>query len=136
MPSIRLDKTIQSSIHPVFINYKTSTGNIEVEATSLANGASRTIQVVIPYSRGGTTADIYGTRDGAVSTLISTGGRAAASAIYSFKSSETATFGTAYTSTNITVSLTITNNTGGAITPNAQTIVISVVQYDAPIASL
>lgn len=132
MPSVKLDKVITSSLHESFKNYETSTDDIVVAATSLANGASRTISVVIPYTRAGTTADIYATR-GTTKTIVSGGGRSAASAVYSFISTETATLDAFYDASNITVSLTITNNTGGSITPTAQTITISVVQYDSPI---
>jgi hypothetical protein len=135
MPNIRIDRVISSSYFPAFINYDNSPDNIVVTATPLADGASRDISVVIPYTRGGTIADIYATR-GSIRTPVNTGGRAAASAIYSFTSSETARFDTIYSSTNITVTLRITNNTGGPITPNAQTIAITVVQYDAPITSV
>jgi len=132
---IRPDKVIQASALGSFINYLTTTDDIIVTATSLANGATRNIAVSIPYSRGGTIADIYATR-GTIRTLVSTGGRASASVVYDFKSTETVAFSVKYTSSAVEVTLSITNNTGGAITPNAQTITISVVQYDAPITSI
>lgn len=135
MPSYKIDKINLSSDFGAFINYANPTGVIEVAATSLANGASRTISTTIGYTRGGTVADIYATRS-TVRTVITGGGRAAASAVYNFKSSETAAFTTTYSSSSITVSLIITNNTGGAITPNAQTITIDLAQYDAPIQSV
>lgn len=131
----KIDRINFSSQYGAFLNYATATDDIVVAATSLANGASRNISVTIPYERGGTTADVYATR-GSVRTLVSTGGRAAATAVYDFKSSETAYFNISYSSSNITVTLTITNNTGSAITPNAQTITISVVQYDAPVTTI
>lgn len=133
MTSIRLDRVIYSSLHPAFLNYADSTGSIVVEATSLANGATRNISTNINFDRGSTVADIYATR-GTIKTLITGGGRAAASVVYNFKSTETATFNTVYTTNGVTVTLSITNNTGGAITPNAQTIEIKLVQYDAPIS--
>jgi len=135
MPSVRIDKVIFSSQFGVFLNYKTASEDMTVSATPLANGATRTITVTIPYTREGTIADIYGTRS-TVRTLLSTGGRAAARAIYSFKSTETATFNISYTSSNIVVNLVIFNGTGSAITPNAQTITVTAVQYDAPITSV
>ena len=132
MLSVKLDKVKYSSLHESFKNYETITDDIVVAATPLANGASRTISVSIPYSRSGTTADIYATRS-TVRSLISCGGRAAANAVYNYVSSETVNLSAIYSSTTITVSLIITNNTGGSITPNAQTITISVVNYDSPI---
>lgn len=134
MPDINLDKVVQSSFHPAFINYHTATDDIVVAATSLGSGSTRSISVSIPYTRGGTIADIYATR-GSVRTPVTGGGRAAASAVYNFKSTEAARFDVSYSSTHITVTLRIINNSGGSITPNAQTITISVVQYDAPISS-
>lgn len=135
MSNVKLDKVVVSSLHPAYINYATLSDDIVISATSLANGATRTISVTIPYDRAGTVADIYATRS-TVKTAVSCGGRAAASAVYNFKSTETARFDVRYSSSNITVSLVIFNGTGGAITPNAQTITISVVQYDAPISDL
>lgn len=132
MPSVKLDKVKKTSLFESFKNYATTTGDIVVAATSLANGASRTISVTIPYTRAGTIADIYATRS-TVRTNVNTSPRAAASAVYSFASSETAELYATYSTTDITVSLVITNNTGGSITPTAQTLTISVVQYDAPI---
>lgn len=132
MLSVKLDKVISSSLHESFKNYATLTDDIVVAATSLPNGSTRNISVVIPYDRAGTTADIYATRS-SVRTLVSTGGRAAATAVYNFKSTETVSLTATYSTSDITVTLSITNNTGGAITPNAQTITISMVQYDSPI---
>ena len=135
MSSIRLDNIIFSTLHEAYKNYETLTDTIVVAATALANGASRTITVNIPYTRGGTRADTYATR-GTLRALVTSGGRSAATAVYNFKSTETVAFGISYSSSNIAVSLTITNNTGGSITPNAQSIVISVVKYEAPIADI
>lgn len=133
--TMRIDKINFSSQYGSFLNYATISDDIVVTTASLANGATRNITVTIPYTRGGTVADIYATR-ASIKTFVSTGGRAAASAIYNFKSTETASFNILYSSSNITVTLSITNNSGSAINPNAQTIKISVVQYDAPIISI
>lgn len=135
MSSIRIDRVIFSTLHEAYKNYETVTDTIVVAATALADGASRTITVNIPYTRGGTRADTYATR-GTLRTLVTSGSRSAASAIYNPISSETVAFGVSYSSSNIAVSFTITNNTGGSITPNAQSIVISVVKYEAPIADI
>ena len=132
MSSIRADKVTFWSSFGAFINYDTTSDDIVVSATPLASGATREISVTIPYTRADTTADIYAER-GSVKTLVSCGGRAAASAIYNYKSTEIARLDTSYSSTEITVTLRITNNTGGSITPNAQTITVTAVQYDAPI---
>lgn len=135
MSSIRLDRVVFSTLHEAYQNYGTGSDDIVVAATPLADGSSRTISVVIPYERGGTRADIYATR-GSVRTLVSTGGRAAASAVYNFKSTEIVRFDTTYGASSITVALVITNDTGSSVTPNAQTITIDVVKYDAPISSI
>jgi len=135
MSSVRIDRINFASLFGAFLNYETASDNIVVATTSLANGASRTTSVTIPYSRGGTVADVYAKR-GSLKTLVTGGGRAAASAVYNFASNETATFNVTYSASNITVALVISNNTGGAISPNPQTITISVVQYDAPITSI
>jgi len=135
MSSVRIDKINFASIFGAFLNYATTISTIVVAATPLASGASRTISVTIPYSRGGTVADIYAKRS-TIKTLITNGGRAAATAIYNRVSTELSTFNVSYSASNITVSLVITNNTIFSITPNAQNIDISVVQYDAPITSI
>lgn len=135
MGSIKIDKVILTSLFGAFINYLTSSSSLVVTATSLANGASRTISTTIPYTRGGTVADIYASSS-TVKTLITGSGRAAAANVYTYTSSEVATFRIDYSASSITVSLVITNNTGGSITPVAQTLDISVVQYDAPITSI
>lgn len=136
MTQIRIDRVIFSSYHEAYQNYDNpAPQNIVVATTSLANGATRNISVTIPYTRANTRADVYATR-GDVKTLVSVGGRAAASSIYQFVSNEIATFDVRYTSTDITVILSITNNTGSSINPIAQTIAISVVQYQAPIAPI
>lgn len=135
MSSIRLDKVAFSTLHEAYKNYLTTTGDIVIATTSLANGASRTTSVVIPYTRAGTRADVYAT-NGSKKTLVTSGGRAAGTAIYTLTSTETVTINTSYSSSDITVSVVVTNNSGGPISPVAQTITISVVQYDAPITTV
>jgi len=132
MASVHLDKVIMTSLFESFKNYLTTTADIVVDATPLADGDSRSISVTVPYTRAGTVADIYATRN-TVRTSVNAGSRSSARAVYNFTSSETARIDSVYSATDITVTLTISNNTGGSITPNAQTITISVVQYDAPI---
>lgn len=135
MPSIRLDKVIFSTFHEAYKNYHTATGSIAVVATSLANGATRTVTATIPYDRGGTRADVYVSGNG-VKTIATGGPRAAGLAVYERTSTETASIFVRYTSTDVLVVLSIFNGTGGSITPIAQTIDVSVVQYEAPIAAI
>lgn len=135
MSNIRLDRIVFSTKHPAYINYETLTDDIVIATTALADGASRTTSVVIPYTRGGTRADIYATR-GTKKTPVTGGSRAAGEAIYNKTSTETVSISANYSSSNITVSVTVSNNSGASINPIAQTITISVVQYDAPISSI
>ena len=133
---IRLDQVVLSSFHEAYQNYDNPLPqNIVIASTPLANGGVRTFSVTIPYSRANTRADVYATSS-SYKTLLSGSGRAAASVIYTYASSEIAWFNVIYSSGEITVTLTISNNTGGSITPVAQTISISVVQYQAPITAV
>lgn len=135
MTSVRLDRLVFSTFHEAYINYDTLEEDIVVEATPLANGATRTISATIPYNREGTRADIYATRS-TIKTIVTGGGRSAASAIYNYQSTEIVRLDISYSTTDIVVTLRITNTTGGSITPNAQTITITAVLYDAPIQTI
>lgn len=137
MPSVRLDKVVFSTFHEAYTNYATQTGVITVANTGIANATSRDQSVSIPYTRGGTRADIYveGSLTG-YKTMANAGTRSAASVVYQFAGLEVATLYIQYSSSVIEVGLRITNNTGATINPPAQTITVTVVQYDAPITSL
>lgn len=137
MASIRLDKVVFSTFHEAYKNYATSSDEIVISPSALANSSSREASVTIPYTRGGTRADIYAT--GSITgfkTLANAGGRASAFIVYDPVSSETATFAIDYNPTEIVVKFIITNNTGGSISPTSQTITIDIVQYDAPITPI
>lgn len=135
MPKIRLDQVIFSTLHPAYLNYRTDEAIMEVDTSSIPDGDTMEQNVVVPTPKVGTRADIYAS-NGTVSTLVSSGGRAAASVVYTYASTEVARIDIEYGSYDIYIYLRITNNTGGPISPPAQTLTFSVVQYDAPISTI
>lgn len=135
MSNVRLDKVLFSTFHEAYKNYATMTDTFNVTAIGVGNGATQNYVVTIPYSRGGTRADIY--LDGnSTKILANASTRLETNDPYQFTSTETASVLIEYTSSSIVVTLSIFNGTGGPITLTAQTITVQVVEYDAPITPI
>lgn len=133
MSNIRLDKVDFSTLHEAPQNYLTPTSPIVISG-NVASGATQSFTATIPYSRSGTRADVY--LDGnSVRVMANAGSRAAGDA-YQFNSTETFSVLVSYSTTTVTVTLSIFNGTGAPITLNTQTITASTVLYDMPIGSL
>lgn len=133
MTNLRLDQVTFSTFHEAPQNYLTAPSSINISG-NIASGATQNFTGVIPYSRSGTRADVY--LDGNNVRVMANAGSRAAGDAYQFKSSETFSVFITYSTTNITVTLSIFNGTGSTITLTPQTIVASAVQYDMPIGSL
>jgi hypothetical protein len=135
MPRIKPDTIVYSNLTEAYLNYDRIPQNITIPADNIADGFSNTYTTVIPYTRNNTRADVYlegnnmrvpanaGYR---ISTQLPT------YTVYQYTSSETVNVKISYSSTAITVSLVVANNTGGPITLISQTIQASAVMYDAP----
>lgn len=133
MTSVRIDKVDFTTLFEAPQNYLTSTAAINISG-SVGAGATENFTGVIAYSRSGTRADIY--LDGnSVKVMANAGSRAAGDA-YQFKSSETFSVLVSYSTTDITVTLSISNGTGSPIALNTQTITASAVLYDMPITAV
>lgn len=128
---IRPDSLIFASILDTYLNYATYTGNIVISGT-VANGASVSFETVITTPKNNTRADIYlQNLNTGIKRPIENGLRLAP---YQNVSTEVCrAFAIFNPSNQITVSLSITNNTGGTITLTNQTIRATIVAYSIPI---
>lgn len=131
--NIRLDQVTFSTLHETPKNYDTLTGDIAVSGT-VADGATSLFTATFPYSRAGTRADVY--LDGNDKRVSASSGARAAGAVYSYSSTEDFSAFVSYSTTDITVTLSIFNGTGSPVTLNSQTITAIVVLIDAPITPL
>lgn len=133
--SMRLDNVLFTTTHESYKNYASPSAPLAIPADVIPNGTGNNYSVLIPYARGGTRADTY--LDGnSVKILANASTRLATGGPYQFKSTETASILVDYDDTNIAVTISIFNGTGGPITLTSQTITVSVVQYDAPITPI
>jgi len=130
---LRLDKVLFSTLHESYKNYDTVSGSIAISG-SIANGATANFTAVLPYTRTGTRADVY--LDGHSIKVLANAGDRATSDVYQFVSSETFATKVIYSTTDITVTISIFNGTGGSINLTSQTITVSAVLYDAPITAI
>lgn len=137
MVQIRPDAIVYSSLMEAYINYDTVPGVIAIPSFLLTSGGSAPYQTVIPYTRGGTRADVYLEGNG-FKIPASSGPRIAAKTptytVYQFAGGEIVEVFVRYSSAAITVTLVISNNSGSDINLIAQNITASAVMYDAPIA--
>jgi hypothetical protein len=130
---IRIDKVIFSTLHESYKNYDTVSSTISISGT-VANGATANFTATLAYARTGTRADVY--LDGHSTKVLANAGDRATSDVYQFISSETFATRVVYSITDITVTISIFNGTGGPISLTSQTIVVSAVLYDAPITAI
>lgn len=132
----RLDKIVHTTGFEAYKNYLTERGAIVVPAVAVPNGDFELLSDSVPYTRQGTRVDVY-LDNGTKKVLVTgVGNRAAVADVYNFKSTELATVNVQYLpspSNVILVTLNIENFTGSSITLNAQTLNLTVVEYDAPI---
>lgn len=133
--STHLDKIIFSTLHEAYKNYATTLGSINISG-SIPNGNTQNFSTTLSYARLGTRADIY--LDGnSVKVLANASTTLFSGGPYQYISSENADVFVEYTSSSqITVTISIFNGTGGPITLTTQTISVSFVQYDAPITAI
>lgn len=143
MMPIRLDKVDFSTLHEAPKNYDLKTDSLVLTDDILPPGFSQNYPLdsggsfapmSIPYSRGGTKADIY--LDGNNVRVLANVGSRAVGDVYQFKSSETFSVLVNYTTTDIELTFTIFNGTGSSVTLKPQTINVEVVLYDMPIMSI
>lgn len=132
--SIRLDKIVHSTLHEAFKNYATPTGAIVIPADNIPNGFTKNYSTSISYTRGGTIANIF--VENATNKYLVNGGTRVAGAVYDRVSTETSSIIVSYSSSAITVELSIFNGSGAPIVLIAQNIITTVVQYDAPITAI
>lgn len=130
MTQLKMDKIIMSSDVETYLNYETVTITITISGT-VANGNSTVFSGYIPYARSKTRADIYvknlntnikrplwgGIRQG---PYQSTG----AGEIYTQFAS--------YGGDTISVSLTVSNNTGGPVVLTTQIMEVTAVLVEVP----
>lgn len=99
---------------------------------SVVNTGQATFSVSIPYTKPKTKADVYAKN-------LTTGIKMAVGSPrvhpYTYTSFEIARLESSYNGSNLTVTLTITNNTGGTISLVTQTLQISAVFVEVPISS-
>lgn len=132
--SIRLDRVAFSTLHEAPRNYDTKTGDINISGT-VGAGATQNFSTIMTYERGGTRADVY--LDGnSVKTLANTGSRASEEVYQRATPDETFSVLVEYSTSSITVTVSIQNGTGSPITLTTQTITASAVLYDMPISDL
>ena len=131
MTRLKLDQIQFCSEVDSYINYDTKTASMNVSG-SVVNLGQATFSVSIPYSNPRTKADVYAKN---LNTNIKMAVGSPRVHPYTYASFEIARLQSSYNGTNITVTLTITNNTGGTINLVAQTIEISAVLVEVPISS-
>lgn len=126
---IRPDGINFLSTLPAYINFDNAIGNIAISGT-IANGASQVFSTTIPTSRNNTRFDVYGVNQNTnLKALFSNN---TVPVIYQFVGLEAVNSFIDYTSTNIVVNIEVRNNTGSSINLVAQTIAVTVVQYQIP----
>lgn len=130
---IRLDRVIWSTKHEPPRNYSTPTSSINISG-NVSSLTTENFVGNIPYTRSGTRADVY--LDGNSLKVLANAGSRATSDVYQFAGTETFSSLVAYSSSSITVTLSIFNGTGSPIALTPQTIVASAVLYDMPIGSI
>lgn len=133
MTDIRIDQVDFTTLFEAPQNYDTIPKTINISGT-VADVDVANFTAVIPYSRAGTRADIY--LDGNNVKVLGNVGARAAGDVYQSVSSETFSVLIHYSSSDITVTLSVFNGTGGAITLVTQAITVSAVLYDMPIGPL
>lgn len=131
----KLDKIQFCTAFEAYKNYATTTEALNIPADTLPNGATNNYFIATGFDRGGTRADIYLDGNG-VKILANTSSRLETGDPYQFVGLETASCLVQYASDAVVVIISLSNNTGGPITLTAQTINVSLVQYDAPITAL
>lgn len=131
---IRLDQIMFSTLHEAYKNYANKPGSLMISG-NIADGATSTYSVTIPYTRGGTRADVY-LDNNDTKILANSSSRLETGDPYQFISLETVSMLIQYTSSSIGLTLSVFNGTGAPITLIPQTIAVSVVEYDAPIISI
>ncbi len=135
----KLDKIIHTTSFEAYKNYLTIDSSIAIPAVVVPNGDGELYSATVDFTRGGTRADIYVDNGTSKALLSGVGARAALGDIYQFTSFETINSNILYLNgitDSIYIEVTIENNTGGPITLVAQTLNLTVVQYDAPITAL
>lgn len=131
---VDLDKVVFSTLTDSYVNYANPSGTITIPAVGMADGTTNNYSVTVPYTRANSRADVYFLGNGL--KVPANGGFRATNGTYTYTSSELANTYITYTSSSITVTISITNFTGGPITLIAQSIGVNVVAYDAPLSSL
>ncbi|HJQ08001.1 MAG TPA: hypothetical protein VJ836_00805 [Candidatus Saccharimonadales bacterium] len=131
---IRLDQVSFTTTHESPKNYATYPSSIVVPADTIPNGSSQNYVSQVAYARAGTRADIY--LNNATKKVLANSGARMASQVYTPISGETAAVQVLYDATTVAVVLSISNNTGAAITLISQTITVTIVAYDAPITAI
>lgn len=135
MTLVHLDKVLFSTLHEAYKNYSNQTGAITIPAGTMADGTTNNYSFVAPYSRGGTRADLY-LEGNSVKILANTSTKLITGGPYQFKEFETASILIAYSSSNITITISIFNGNGHSITLISQSINVLAVEYDAPITAI
>lgn len=126
---IRPDGISFLSTLPNYINFDDATGSIAISG-AIADGASQIFSTTISTSRNNTRFDVYGVNQNtSLKALFSNN---TVPVIYQFVSLEAVNSFIGYTSTSIVVNIEVRNNTGSPINLVAQTIAVTVVQYQIP----
>lgn len=133
MTQLRLDQVEFSTLHEAPKNYDTIQAGIAISGT-IADGDTANFSATIPYSRAGTRADLY--IDGNGRRALANSGSRASDVVYVYASSETFSVLIAYSSTDITITVSIFNGTGSPLSLAPQTLTVIAVLIDAPIGAL
>lgn len=130
MTQIKMDKLQFGSMVDTFTNYQTITKEVALSGT-IADGASSDFTVVIPHSRFRVRADVYVKNlTSGIKRSLNTGTRETP---YTYVSTEVITQSAVYSNNQITVTFTITNNTGSSISVTPQTLQVTSVLFSVPI---
>lgn len=133
MTQVRLDQVAFCTLFEAPKNYDSPESSISISG-SVAAGDTSVFSANIPYSRSGTTAHVY--LDGNGRRVLAGSGSRAAGSVYSYTSTEIFSVSVTYSPTDITVAISIFNNTGGTLSLTPQTIALTAVMYDMPIGPL
>lgn len=130
---VRLDQIDFTTLFEGYKNYDNDSATLNISG-SVASLVTVNFSTTIPYDRAGTRADLY--LDGNNTRVLANAGSRAATDVYQPVSTEIFSVLISYSATDITVIVSIFNNTGGSLALTPQTITASAVLYDLPISAL
>lgn len=136
MSGYKPDLTSNSTLSENYSNYTSPTGSIVISG-SVANGNTANFSVAIGFTRANTKGDIYIYNAATGNKTILKGNRFSTfENVYQFVSTEAVSRLVSYTSSSVTVTVSVFNGTGGSINLTSQTLTVALALYDAPIGNI